>query len=148
MKRIYVASSWRNSYQPSIVQLLRDAGHEVYDFRNPAPGNNGFGWSQIDPRWQEWTPSAFRGALQHPVARKGFGHDYEAMAWAEEFCLVLPCGRSAHLEAGWAAGSRRRLSIYMPEQVEPELMYLTGGDRTRICLTADELRRFHAEGVS
>lgn len=33
MARVYAASSWRNPYQPEIVQKLRDAGHEVYDFR-------------------------------------------------------------------------------------------------------------------
>ena len=31
--RIYVASSWRNPTQPVMVTTLRDAGHEVYDFR-------------------------------------------------------------------------------------------------------------------
>ena len=29
---IYVASSWRNTYYPEVVQALRDAGHEVYTF--------------------------------------------------------------------------------------------------------------------
>lgn len=37
MSRIYVASSWRNPYQPGIVDLLRMHGHKAYDFRNP-PG--------------------------------------------------------------------------------------------------------------
>ena len=35
MARIYVASSWRNVYYPEVVTRLREAGHEVYDFRNP-----------------------------------------------------------------------------------------------------------------
>lgn len=35
MTRIYVASSWRNKYQPEVVAALRKAGHKVYDFRNP-----------------------------------------------------------------------------------------------------------------
>ena len=34
MAKIYVASSWRNVFYPDVVQRLRDAGHEVYDFRN------------------------------------------------------------------------------------------------------------------
>ena len=38
MARIYVASSWRNKYQPEVVAALRKAGHEVYDFRNPKDG--------------------------------------------------------------------------------------------------------------
>ena len=37
--------------------------------------------------------------------------------------LVLPCGRSAHTEAGWIAGSGKRVIAYIPEMVEPELMY-------------------------
>ena len=33
--KIYVASSWRNERQPDVVQALRNAGHDVYDFRHP-----------------------------------------------------------------------------------------------------------------
>jgi hypothetical protein len=32
-RKIYVASSWRNEYYPEVVEKLREAGHEVYDFR-------------------------------------------------------------------------------------------------------------------
>ena len=37
--------------------------------------------------------------------------------------LVLPCGRSAHTEAGWMSGAGRRVIAYIPEMGEPELMY-------------------------
>ena len=37
--------------------------------------------------------------------------------------LVLPCGRSAHTEAGWMAGAGKHVIAYIPEMVEPELMY-------------------------
>lgn len=37
--------------------------------------------------------------------------------------LVLPCGRSAHTEAGWMAGMGKRVIVYIPEMQEPELMY-------------------------
>ena len=49
MAKIYIASSWRNSYQQDVVSFLRNKGHEVYDFRNPPHGNGGFQWSDIDP---------------------------------------------------------------------------------------------------
>lgn len=65
MSRIYVASSWRCTEQPAVVQALRDQGHEVYDFRNP-PGKSGFGWSEIDPDWQSWSVNAYREQLDHP----------------------------------------------------------------------------------
>ena len=49
MAKIYVASSWRNVFQQDVVGILRDLGHEVYDFKNPPHGNGGFQWSDIDP---------------------------------------------------------------------------------------------------
>lgn len=42
MAKIYVASSWRNSFQLDVVSFLRNEGHEVYDFKNPPHGNGGF----------------------------------------------------------------------------------------------------------
>ncbi len=42
MAKIYVASSWRNKYQPEVVAALRKAGHKVYDFRNPKDNPGGF----------------------------------------------------------------------------------------------------------
>ena len=47
MARIYVASSWRNPYFPDVVNRLRAAGHEVYDFRNPPHGGAGFLWTDV-----------------------------------------------------------------------------------------------------
>lgn len=37
--------------------------------------------------------------------------------------LVLPCGRSAHLELGWAVGAGKPTCILMAPNQEPELMY-------------------------
>lgn len=31
--RVYVATSWRNEFQPGVVAALREDGHEVYDFK-------------------------------------------------------------------------------------------------------------------
>ena len=123
--KIYVASSWRNTRQPGVVDKLRTEGHEVYDFRNPAPGDHGFQWSEIDPDWQGWTPEQFAAALNHPVALLGFSRDMQALEGCDACVLVMPCGRSAHLEAGWAAGAGKRLLILLSDG-EPELMYGMG----------------------
>lgn len=123
-RQIYVASSWRCAAQPGVVGDLRRAGHSVYDFRNPRPGDHGFAWSDIDPDWLAWKPEPFRDALGHPIAAEGFLTDFEAMQWADTFVLVLPCGRSAHLEAGWAIGAGKPTAILLHEErFEPELMY-------------------------
>jgi hypothetical protein len=136
MAKIYVASSWRNPRQIPVVQALRADGHEVYDFRNPAPGKKGFAWSDIDPEWLKWNGDQFRAALRHPIAQAGFGLDHAAMEWADTFVMVLPCGRSAHLELGWACGARKRTIILLEEKQEPELMYL---EAQHHCLTIDEV---------
>ena len=121
---IYVASSWRNTIQPGIVSRLRFLGHEVYDFRNPTNGNTGFSWADIDPYWQSWTPEQFYAALDHKIAKEGFRFDFEAMKWADTFVLIMPCGRSAHLELGWACGAGKETAILLTKaQSEPELMY-------------------------
>ncbi len=119
---IYVASSWRNARQPEIVVALRAAGLEVYDFRNPEEGDGGFHWSDIDPNWQHWSPSEFINALEHPLARKGFATDMLALESCDTLVLVMPCGRSAHLEAGFAQGAGRNTAILLSDG-EPELMY-------------------------
>lgn len=128
--KLYVASSWRNEYQPAVVLDLRDCDHDVYDFRNPNSGDTGFHWSDIDQKWETWTPKQFIEGLSHDVAIQGFKSDAEAMDWADACVLVLPCGRSAHLEAGWFVGENKPLFILISPDVEnePELMYLMAGD--------------------
>jgi hypothetical protein len=118
------------------VEALRAAGHEVYDFRNP-PSRAGFGWEEIDGGWLSWGPVAFLRALLHPLAEAGFRSDFDAMKWAEGCVLVLPCGRSAHLEAGWFSGSGKRLFILLAESGnEPELMYKMA---TTIRMTVEDI---------
>jgi hypothetical protein len=119
--KIYVASSWRNERQPEVVARLRDAGHEVYDFKNPEPGNHGFHWSEIDPNWKNWDMKTYKDCLYHPIAEKGFNRDFQAMQWADACVCVHPCGRSAHLELGWFAGADKYTFLLLADG-EPELM--------------------------
>lgn len=137
--RIYAASSWRNQLQPEVVTRLRTEGYEVYDFRHPAPGNEGFSWRQTDPAYDASEPANHRRwhmMTSHAIARSGFKLNYDAMKAADAFVLVLPSGRSAHLEAGYAAGAGKRLIVLMPEPQEPELMYLMAN---AIVATVDEV---------
>lgn len=123
---IYVASSWRNPTQPRVVRSLTDAGFDVYDFREPVPGDRGFHWSDIDPTWKGWDPAEFVKGLEHPIAAKGFKHDFDAMNASDACLLVMPCGRSAHIEAGFFVGHPDKKLVIMlgEEPAEPELMYL------------------------
>jgi hypothetical protein len=102
-RRIYLASSWRNPHQPRAVELLRELGNEVYDFRNPRDA--GFAWSSIAPDWLGWEPATFRDLLRHPIAQDGFANDFNAMKWADTFVLLLPSSESG------AAANRSNTSV-------------------------------------
>lgn len=125
--KVYVASSWRNELQPQVVKALRRAGHDVYDFRDA----DGFHWSQVDPEggpdagYEAGTPVAkYLAMVKHPIAVRGFARDRDALLWADVCVLVLPCGKSAHLEAGYAAGEGKPVIVLLEDLVQPELMYL------------------------
>lgn len=153
--KIYLASSWRNTRYPAVLAALRAAGHDVYDFR----ADTGFGWRDVDPLWQAWSPAEFRDALETPLARRGFASDMAALQGAAATVLVIPCGRSAHLELGYAVGAGQKTAIlldqdrydawkrdayerkalYAPD--EPELMYKMAG---RACLTVEEVLAYLA----
>ena len=125
--KIYVASSWRNDFQPEIVNKLRESGCDVYDFKNPGPNKHGFSWSDIDTNWENWDIHTFMNSLNHPIAQEGFENDMRALKECDVCVLLLPSGRSAHIEAGYAAGCPdKKLCILMPKEIgrtEPELMY-------------------------
>lgn len=127
MARIYLASSWRNEQQPQMVKNLIAMGHQVYDFRNPPSGEKGFAWSDLDPDYKTWNTDKYIRAIEtHQRAAHGYVSDLRGMEWADTCVLLLPCGRSAHIEAGWMKGRGKRCIVYLPknEPFEPELMYL------------------------
>ena len=135
-RKIYVASSWRNEFYPEVVEALRRAGHEVYDFRNPPSGDEGFKWSCVAENYMEWSPQEYREQLEHPKAVRQFDNDIKAMEACDTCVLVLPCGRSAHTEAGWFAGRGRTVVVYIPVRQELELMYKLF---SAVCCSMDEL---------
>jgi len=135
--KVYVASSWRNQKQPEVVSALRAQGHDVYDFRNPEPDSHGFNWREIDPAWQTWTLAEYQAALNHPIARAGYKLDMTALENCDVCVLVMPCGRSAHLEAGYAIGAGKPTVILLSDG-EPELMY----KMARTCLALSEVVEF------
>lgn len=121
---IYVASSWRNSMHTGVVQALRAAGLICYDFKED-PGA-GFNWSEIMPGYLPdglWTSGDYLMAMRHPRAQMGFRNDYRALRACDTCVLVLPCGKSAHLELGWAVGHGKKTAILLDEPIQPELMY-------------------------
>lgn len=124
-RKIYVASSWRNALQSAVVQILRSCDFEVYDFKNP-PNGTGFHWTDVGLQRDNdaCEPADYLAALENPRSIEGFNSDFDAMKNADTFVLVLPCGRCAHLELGWAVGAGKNTAVLLDDPVTPELMYL------------------------
>ncbi len=133
--KVFVSSSWRNERQPAVVAALRRAGHEVYDFRDPAPGATGFSWADIDPRWLDWTAQRFRDSLDDPRVARGFELDMSALRTCDALVMVQLCGRSAALELGWAAGAGKPTIVLLADG-EPELMLKMA---QHFCLSVEEV---------
>lgn len=121
-RRIYVASSWRNPMHPAFVERLRAEGHEVFDYRNPAPGNTGFAWRQIRPEPPPWSAEETLMVLSHEIATHSFSLDFGGMQQADTCVMLQPCGRSAALELGWSVGAGKHTVAVLVDGQEPELM--------------------------
>lgn len=109
------------------MSALRSSGFEVYDFKNP-PNGAGFGWEEVMPGFdreaQQVQEEHYILGLHHPRAIEGYNSDFDAMQACDTCVLVLPCGRSAHLELGWFVGQGKRTIIVLDgPMVQPELMY-------------------------
>ena len=91
MARIYISSSWRNAYQPILVDELRRRGHQVYDFRNPPHGGTGFHWTDLDENAPNWTFEQYAEGLHNPLAGRQFEADLMALQRADTCVLMLPC---------------------------------------------------------
>ena len=123
--KIYLASSWQNKEYEQVLNTLRLEGYETYDFKHPENKElSSFDWEKLDKKYNRWTCSDFKKALNHPETIKAFQKDFQAMQEADICVLLLPCGRSAHSEAGWMKGNGTKVFILdLSENPKPELMY-------------------------
>ena len=114
-----MASSWKNQQSVLLLtQFLRDKGHEVDCFCDTSLGRFVFHWSEFfgpvteeeaEKRKYEWNAQTF---LLQEKTQRAFAEDKKWLDWSEGVVLVLPAGRSAHLEAGYAVGQGKPVWAY------------------------------------
>ncbi len=105
---IYIASSWKNADRVMILaRLLKRMGHEVDAFCEPREGRTIFNFDDV--------PNAdiHDGItmLDEEIVQKAFMEDKKWIDWSDAVVMLLPCGKSAHLEAGYAKGIGKKLFI-------------------------------------
>lgn len=119
--KLYVIGSLRSQRVPQVAAALREAGHEVFDDWFAAG-------PEADDYWQLYELSkghCMAQALQGHAARNVFEFDKRHLDASDAAVLVLPAGKSAHLELGYMLGKGKR--GYVLYEAEPErwdVMYL------------------------
>jgi len=100
---IYLIGSLRNPYVPAIAQTIRNAGFEVFDDWYAAG-------PEADDCWREYEQDrghSYIEGLRGHAAKNVFQFDKTHLDRADAAVLLLPAGKSGHLELGYVIGRRR-----------------------------------------
>ena len=121
--KVYVAGSFNHSSLCRMVaKVLRAVGHEIYLFCDP--DTNAYKLSKNIRAIGDAKELTAKHALTHITVQSIYHENRMWLEWAEAVVVVLPSGRSAHLEAGWAKGMGRPVFVYGEmKQGEWDAMY-------------------------
>lgn len=132
-RKVYIIGSLRNPDVIAVAGFLRAEHYDVFDdWYSPGPNTDDF--------WQEYEKQrgrTFREALAGHHAQHAFALDKKHLDACDSVVLVLPAGKSGHLELGYAIGKGKRGYILMPG--EPERFDLMYNFATKIFTSVDEL---------
>lgn len=112
--KIYIASSWKNAEIVGDLSFtLRHEGHNVFDFTDPLSRPQGFDHFVFNANsLKEASTIDWVDFLSWDESKRAFRSDKAGLDWAEVVVLVLPCGRSSHLEAGYAIGQGKKVFVF------------------------------------
>ncbi len=119
---IYIAGSMKNRDGiRKVTQQMQDAGFNTFnDWIMPG--------EETDQKWQEFEQAQGRTyleALQAPHAKDVFYFDKEWLDKSDAIILVLPAGKSAHIELGYMVGRGKPAFILLEGEPERwDVMYL------------------------
>lgn len=120
--KIYLASSWSNPHHTRVLKLLREAGHDVYDYRE-----KGFLFSKLvgvtpDTNIDILPTDRKLELLDHETSQKAFMMDYKALQECDVLVMLQVSGNDAHLELGFAAGQGKYTIVYLADTWRVGLM--------------------------
>jgi hypothetical protein len=125
IKSIYIIGSLRNETIPRVGRALRAGGVEVFDDWYAAG-------PEADDYWKAYEQQrgrTYTQALRGRAARNVFAFDRFNLDRCDAAVLVLPAGRSGHLELGYAAGRGKQCFILLPDEHDRwDVMYAFADD--------------------
>lgn len=101
--KLYLIGSLRNPTVPDLARRIRALGHDVFDDWFAAG-------PEADDHWQNYEMArgrTYAQALNGHAARHVFAYDREHLDAADGAVLLLPAGKSGHLEFGYIIGQRK-----------------------------------------
>lgn len=119
MAKIYVIGSLRNPAIGDIANKLRTAGHDVFDDWYAAG-------PEADDYWQKYEIAKgnnYKQALQGEAAKNVYNFDKRHLDAAEITVLVMPAGKSGHLELGYTIGCGKPGYIILDNPDRWDVMY-------------------------
>jgi hypothetical protein len=130
---IYLIGALANPAIPRIANELTARGLDVFaEWYSPGP--------RADEHWREYELArgrSYREALAGPHAQHIFAFDKRYLDACDVGVLVMPAGKSGHLELGYMAGQGKRTYVFFEaEPMRYDLMYLLATD---ILFGVDEL---------
>lgn len=115
----YLIGSLRNPAIPQVAAALRNIGIGVFDDWYAAGPT-------ADDSWKEYEQGKghdYRQALSGYAARHVFQFDFTHLNRTDGAILVLPAGRSGHLELGYVAGLGKKAYVLLDNPERWDVMY-------------------------
>jgi len=113
-KSIYLIGSLRNSKIPFIAKELRKLGYEVFDdWFSPGPHADDF-WR----KYEKIRGSNYKQALNNYAAKHIFEFDKFHLDRCNIGILIMPAGKSCHLEAGYMIGQGKKVYILFDKELK------------------------------
>lgn len=119
MKKVYVIGSLRNPEIPKIGNDIRAAGFEVFDDWHGAGPEADDEWK----RYEQERGRSYLDAIDGHHAWHVFNFDKYHLDTADIGLLVLPAGKSGHLELGYLIGQGKPGFILIEDLDRWDVMY-------------------------
>jgi hypothetical protein len=120
----FIASRYRN--KDAVLKLasrLKDLGKSYYCFIESQASIKHVGTIDANPENSMANFEKISDWRNNPGVREVFDSDMNALKESEKIIVLLPAGKSVHIEAGVAYGLGKKL-ILIGEQKETESLYL------------------------
>jgi len=141
--KLYLIGSLRNPAVPVLAQKIRGLGIDCFDDWMAAG-------PEADDKWRDYEKArgrTYAEAMQGHAAKHVFEYDRGHLDSSDCGVLLLPAGKSGHLELGYLIGQGKPCYIVMPEG-DAERWDVMYGFATKVFYSEGELLNHLWDAVS